>query len=639
MKISKYADLPSDQGELMFSYTRAAIILPLLVNLTACATLTSDDTDKAPYYESSFNDRNRAPASFAPAYVGSGPDGTATVDPLYMRTQADYYFAMGEAYSLEGNSGKALEAFKNTLIYDQESPAVHMRLAAEYVKQGLLSEALTQAEQATQKDPNNVDAHLLLGGLYSSMKLYPKAMDQYNTVMKLDPKNLEAPLYIGALYSEQKQADKAVKYFESLAKNPDYPTAYLAWYYIGRVRMEQPEAKYQKAAEEAFKKSLSIKPEFVDSVLSLGSMYSKDKKEAKAIAMYREYQKENTPHPRVAEILAQTYIEQGDYERAYEQLEVIERDADEPLNVRMKMALILIDQKHFDKAVVKLKEILAQAPDSDKVRFYLAAVYEETRQSEDAIREYKKVPSSSTYYGEAVVHAAYLLKNAGRLDEALQFIAEGLKVRQDQPQIYAMYASLLDEKTNFKEASSILEKGLSKFPDNAQLRFYYGTMQDRLGNKDLVVSEMKKVLEIDPNHVQGMNYLAFTWAEMGVELPEAEKLARKASELEPHDGYVLDTLGWVLFKQSRYNEAVKVLEAAHKAQGTVAVIAEHLGDAYYKQAMVDKAKTMYRKAVDLETDKRKIQEIRAKITAIEKQELSNPRMPASIEKPIAEHGQ
>ncbi|MNL68194.1 hypothetical protein D3C87_1928860 [compost metagenome] len=73
-----------------------------------------------------------------------------------------------------------------------------------------------------------------------------------------------------------------------------------------------------------------------------------------------------------------------------------------------------------------------------------------------------------------------------------------------------------------------------------------------------------------------------------------------------------------------------MLEAAHKYQSTVSVIAEHLGDAYYKQALVEKAKKMYKKAVDLETDSKKVEEIRSKLTAIEKQELqNNGRMPAS----------
>ncbi len=620
----------------MLSFTKTAILANILLSLTACATFTTNENDKAPYYEASFDDKNRAPASLTPPVI-SNKDGEATLDPLYMRTQADYYFSMGEAYSLEGNSAKAVESFKMTLVYDQNSPTVNMRLAGEYLKQGMISESLSQAEEAVKKDDKNVDAHLLLGGLYSSMKLYPKAMDQYHTVLKLDPKNTEAPLYIGALYSEQKQSDKAVGYFESLVKNPDYASPYLAQYYIGRVRMEQPEPKFQKAAEAAFKKALVMKPDFADAVLSLGALYGKQKNEAKAITLYRNFQKENTPSPKIAEVLSQTFIEQGKYDLAYEQLEVLEQYTDEPLNVKMKMALILIEQKKYPLATEKLEAVLKEAPESDKVRFYLAAVYEETHQNEKAIREFKKIPASSTFFGEATVHSAYLLKGMNRLDEAVEVISKGLAEKSDQPQVYAMYASLLDEKNDYKAAAKVLEQGLAKFPDNAQLRFYYGTINDRLGKKDVVITEMKKVLELDPNHVQGLNYLAFTWAELNQNLPDAEKLARRAMELEPQDGYVLDTLGWILYKQSKFTEAVKFLEAAHKFQGTVSVIAEHLGDAYYKQSMVDKAKKMYRKAADLESDKHKVQEIRNKITAIEKQELSTPRLPASVEAPVAEH--
>ncbi|MGZ3769242.1 MAG: tetratricopeptide repeat protein [Bdellovibrio sp.] len=621
----------------MFFYTtRTAIILPLLLTLTACATYTASESDKAPYYEASFNDRNRAPASFAPAVASH----EGTLDPVYMRTQADYYFAMGEAYSLEGNSQKAIEAFKTTLIYDQNSSTVNMRLATEYLKTGMISESMVQAEEAVNKDPKNVESRLLLGGLYSSTKAYTKALEQYEKVMELQPANTEASLYIGALYSEQKQSEKAVKYFEALTKNKDYSSPHLPYYYIGRVRMEQSEPKYLKLAEEAFKKSLQLKPDFADAVISLGVLYNKQKKDDKAVAAYREFQKKNSPNPRVAEVLAQIYIDRNEYDNAYEQLEVVESESDEPLNARMKMALILIEQKKYDVASEKLEAVLKEAPDSDKVRFYLAAVYEETQKSEKAVKEYRKIPVTSSYYAESVVHAAYLLKNIGKLDEALEVASQGIKNRNDQPQIFAMYASLLDEKGNYAAAAKILEDGLKKFPENAQLRFYFGTINDRLGHKDVVVSEMQKVLELDPNHVQSMNYLAFTWAEMGARLPEAEKLARRALELEPKDGYVLDTLGWILYKQSKFSESIKFLEAAQANQANVSIIAEHLGDAYYKQSMVDKAKNMYKKAADLETDKKKAEEIRSKIFAIEKQILAGQRVPAaegSTNRPIAEH--
>jgi tetratricopeptide (TPR) repeat protein len=298
------------------------------------------------------------------------------------------------------------------------------------------------------------------------------------------------------------------------------------------------------------------------------------------------------------------------------------------------MALILIEKKIFDQATLKLEEILKEVPESDKVRFYLGAVYEETRQDEKAIQQFKMIPKDSQYFAEAVVHAAYLLKGTGRAAEALVVIEEGIKSKkgQAQPQMYAMHASLLDEQGEHAKAESTLTSALAQFPENAQLRFYYGTVQDRLGNKEKTIQEMQKVVELDPNHVQGLNYLAFTFAEMNKNLIEAEKLARRATHLDPQDGYVLDTLGWILYKQNKTSEAIKYLEAARKFQPTVSIIAEHLGDAYLKVSLTDRAIEMYNKAIENETDAKKKDELRLKLSAIENQRLApdlNSRVPAS----------
>ncbi len=610
----------------MYPFTRSALFSALVLTLSACASFQSE-SDKAVYHDSAFNDLNRAPASLTPPTPSSDP--SSSLDPVYLRTQADYYFSLGETYSLNSDHKKSIESFKMTLSYDPNSPTVNMRLAAEYLKVGMFSEAVSQAEEAVKKDANNVDAHLLLGGLYSSLKFYPKALEQYQDVLKLSPKNTDAPLYIGAVYSEQKQYDKAVKYFESLLKNSEYSSPYLAHYYIGRVRSEQSEKKYQQAAEDAYKASVKEKPDFAESVLALGALYTKRDKEKAAVALYKNFQKDYGPNNKIAEVLAQAYIEQESYDLAYEQLEYIEASSDEALNVKMKMALILIEQKKYEKATAKLEEILKDVPESDKIRFYLAAVYEESNQFEKAYEQYRKILPPSQFYAEATVHSAYILKNKKQTNEAIVLMEAAIKERNDLPQLYAMYASLLDDKGDYKKAVDVLGGAVEKFADNAQLRFYFGTMNDRLGHKDIVVSEMQKVLEIDPNHVQGMNYLAFTWAEQGVHLSDAEKLARRAMTLEPQDGYVLDTLGWILYKQGKLGESVKMLEAAFKYQSTVSIIAEHLGDAYYKQSLVEKAKKMYKRAVDLETDNQKVHEIKEKITAIENQELSGGRMPAS----------
>ncbi|MGZ3745510.1 MAG: tetratricopeptide repeat protein, partial [Pseudobdellovibrionaceae bacterium] len=249
--------------------TRPSLIALALLMLSACATL--QDSDRAPYYDAAFNDKNRAPAAFTPQ-LRTGEEGTVTVlDPFYLRTQADYYFAVGETYSLEGDHSKAIDAFKMALLYDQESAMVNIRLATEYFKTAQFTESLTQAEEAIHKAPDNIEGRLLLGGLYLSLKLFPKAITQYEYVLKVQPHNVEAPVYLGAAYTEIKQYDKAVKFFESLIKNDDYPTPHLAYYYIGRVRSEQKGEAFQRASMKAYQKSIELKPDFLDGYVAIAS--------------------------------------------------------------------------------------------------------------------------------------------------------------------------------------------------------------------------------------------------------------------------------------------------------------------------------------------------------------------------------
>jgi tetratricopeptide (TPR) repeat protein len=582
------------------------------------------------YYESAFNDRNRAPASMSPPQLSNDPD---QLDPVYLRTQADYYFQVGEAQSLDGQHQKAVESFKTVLIYDSQSSQVHLRLSAEYVKLGLLTQALDHAEIAVRKNPKSADAHLLLGGLYSTLKVYDKAIAQYEHVLKLDANNTDAPMYIGAVYAEQKQFDKAVKYFEKLAKNEDYSTPHLAWYYVGRIRSEQEGQSFVKAAEIAFMKSLEIKPHYIESVLALGNLYSKSNRDSKAIELYRGFQREQGVNPRIAEILAQHFLEQEQYDLALDQLEVMEANSEDALGARLKMALVLIELKKYNEAVIKLKEVLQQVPESDKIRFYLAAIYEEMGKAPEAIENFRRIPAESQYYGEAVVHAAYMMKKSGELDEALDFVRQGIEKRPDVAQFYSIYASLLDEKGDYKLAAKILADGTERFPDNVQLRFFQGTVYDRMGDKPKVIESMKIVIEMDPNHVQGLNYLAFTYAEANDNLDEAEKLVRRALNIEPNDGYILDTLGWILYKKGQFIDAIKVLEAALRNQPNEAIIAEHLGDAYTKHQLVEKARQMYKRAAEYETDEKKVRLIREKITALDKQELKvTDRLPAAMEK-------
>ncbi len=594
------------------------LALILVVTGTGCATNPSGSMNLAAgvFRESSSDVYNRAPDAL------SVPQDAATgtqIDSLQMRSQADYHFTLGESYALEGNPTRAIEEYKLTLVYDPKSALVRLRLAGEYYKQNLISEAIEQAKSALEYESDMVDAHLLLGMLYTNLRMYAEALTQYQKVILIAPENTEAPMYVGALYAEQKRYPEAIETFERLTKNKNYRSPHVAWYYIGRIRIEEGAEGAKAKAEKAFLQALDLKPDFADAALSLSSVYETSTRRKEAKTLLVNFQQKHGPDPGVAEALGRLYIEDDEHDKAFEQFEVIEARNSDDLNNKIKMAYILIEKKQFTDAIIKLEEILARAPYSDKVRFYLGAVYEQITDYKNAIGHFQKIPIGSSYYAEAVIHTAYLYKLRSDYSEAVKTIEVAIKGQPDQPQFYALYASLLEDLKEYNKAVQMLSSAVSKFPEHAQLHFFLGSMQDRIGEVENTETSMKRVLQIDENHVQALNYLAYTYADHSKNLDEAEKMVRRALELQPSDGYILDTLGWVLYKKGDITSAVKTLEAAFNAQPAESVIAEHLGDAYYKYQLPDKARKMYQKAAEIETDQGNAKKIRAKIDSIEKQ--------------------
>jgi len=534
---------------------------------------------------------------------------------------------MGEAFSLEGETDKAIEEFRLTTVYDSTSPLIRKRLAEEYLKKGLLSETIEQAEIAIQLDSKYSEVHFLLGRVYQTLKMYRLGDTHYHKYIELEPKKMEGYVALGSLLAEQKKYQEAEVYFQKIIDNAEKNKLHLVYFYIGSMRIKQGGMVNYKKAEKSYLKGVQHKPESEDLVLALGQLYELQGNQPKAVKLIESYQEKFGPKRDAAQYLSQIFLEQELYEKALKQLTILEQFSENDLNTKVRIALILIENKQYDKAIPKLEEILTLAPDSDKVRFYLGAVYEETKQDKLAIRHFSRIGPVSTYYADAMIHVGYLHKKGKRLSDAIETMEEAIKYREDVVQFYAFYASLLDEKREYKTATKMLLKAVERFPTSTQLRFYLGSMHDRTGNTDLTIKEMKKILDIEADHVQAMNYLAYTYAELNIRLDEAEALVRRAHVIKPDDGYILDTLGWVLFKKGQTRDSIKFLEAAFKTKISESVVADHLGDAYYRYELVDKAKRMYLRAAEIEKDKDKIQKIRKKITSIE--EIQKKRQPAS----------
>jgi tetratricopeptide (TPR) repeat protein len=249
------------------------------------------------------------------------------------------------------------------------------------------------------------------------------------------------------------------------------------------------------------------------------------------------------------------------------------------------------------------------------VRFYLGVAYAELGETSRALDELAKVGDKSDYYVEARVRRATLLQK-DQPGRAVDEIESALEARPDSPDLMSFLAALYREQKKYPKAVEMLEKVVEKNPDNDRYRFTLGAAYDEANDRERAIEQMQRAIELNPKNAAALNYLGYTYADMGVKLDEAETLIRRALEIEPDDGFYIDSLGWVYFKRGDYARAIEYLERAAELAGEDPTIVEHLGDAYQKTGRNDLALQSYRDALGQSKDAAQIERIKAKIQGL-----------------------
>jgi tetratricopeptide (TPR) repeat protein len=163
-----------------------------------------------------------------------------------------------------------------------------------------------------------------------------------------------------------------------------------------------------------------------------------------------------------------------------------------------------------------------------------------------------------------------------------------------------------------------MERVIALDSKNDQAHFQLGALYDEIKNKEKSIASMKRAIELNPQNAAALNYLGYTWAEMGIQLDEAESLVQRALKIEPNDGFYIDSLGWVYYQKGDYTKAVEQLERAVEITVDDPTIIEHLGDAYEKAGKKDRALASYRDAIKKSKEDEQIKRVREKIQRLEK---------------------
>ena len=190
-------------------------------------------------------------------------------------------------------------------------------------------------------------------------------------------------------------------------------------------------------------------------------------------------------------------------------------------------------------------------------------------------------------------------------DRAIKVITDAYN-NLDQKEVYETfdYAEFLKNNEQFEESikfySEIIKKVKINHPLYAEATDGRGVAYERIGKWDKAEKDLLASLKADPDQAYVINYLAYSWIEQGIKIEESLKMLQKANKLRSNDPYIIDSLGWALFKLNRYEESKAYLQTAVRLMPGDPIVNDHFGDVLWKNGNKIQARYYWNYVLNLE---------------------------------------
>jgi tetratricopeptide (TPR) repeat protein len=296
---------------------------------------------------------------------------------------------------------------------------------------------------------------------------------------------------------------------------------------------------------------------------------------------------------------------------------------------RLGYARVLVGEKRYEDARAEFRSLLAANPDNPEIlyavgilslqvnavgdaeqplrryvelgrgdlnpaRFYLGQIAEQAQRFEDAIRWFDQVEAGENVL-PAKIRAARILARQKKLDEARERLGAARATMPGEVRLTVAEGQLLRDAGLHQEAYAFLAKSLEAQPDQDDLLYEVSLAAEKLGQLDVVERHLRRLIALKPDSPQGYNALGYTFADHNIRLDEAAALVDKALSLSPDDSFILDSKGWVLFRQGKLDAALETLQRAYAKQPD-AEIAAHIGEVLWQLGRKDEARTIWTEA-------------------------------------------
>jgi tetratricopeptide (TPR) repeat protein len=468
-----------------------------------------------------------------------------------------------------------------------------VRRAAELALQARRPEyALEAAKLWVEIDPESSAARQMMAGIYVGLNRFDEAVPHVAKLLTFEAANLPtALLRLNRLFARAPEKAPVRASVDALTEPYlTYPEAWFARSEAASLAGDTP------AALAAIDRALALRPSWEAAVLQkVQLLHPADPKAA--LEVMRAFVAANPAGRDVRLNYARALTGDRQYAEARRQFELLQRDFPDNLDVLYAVAVLSMQLGDFDSALPTLQRLLDKGySDANQVRLYLGQINEEKKRYDEAAGWYYSV-TPGEHYLSAQVRAASVLATQGRLDDARKSLQNAAAAtRRERLQLVLAESQLLRDAGKVEEAYALLDKALEREPEDLDLLYETALMAERAGRAEVSETHLRKLIAKKPDHAHAYNALGYSLADRNVRLDEAQSLIEKALQLAPGDPFILDSMGWVLFRRGDHTGALKYLKEAMAVRPDPE-IAAHLGEVMWAMGQRDEAKRVWREAV------------------------------------------
>lgn len=523
-----------------------------------------------------------------------------------LTSQMLYQFLLGDIAGQRGELKLSAEAYADLAVRTRDARvAKRATEVALFARQPSL--AIKNASLWLELEPGSTKALQTLSSLLVGAGRFVEAKPHLNAWIKTG-KGGEMFMQLHGLFAKQKDRQAVLDLVADLAAG--YPSVPEARFAVGQAAWQAGQAPKALAA---LSEALVLKPDWESAALFKAQVLQKTEGDAALLSFFKEYLATYPAAREVRLAYAKQLARAGNFADSRAQFEFMTRENPDNPEAHFAVGLVAMQTNDLESAKASFMKALELGhPEEGNVRLYLGQLAEARGTLEEALTWYKSIDKGRMQF-DAQLRTALVLSKLGRMDEALVWLSRlAPSGNMERLQITQTEAQILREAKNYEGVYTVLSEALEKMPDSPELLYDRAMAAEKINRLDSLENDLRRLIQLKPDYAHAYNALGYTLADRTTRIQEAIELLEKALKLEPDDPFILDSMGWALFKAKRYGEAVDYLRRAHGAKPDPE-IAAHYGEALWMKGDKEEARKIWKHGLQTHPDNESLRDVASRL--------------------------